>query len=515
MMRAWRWVGLGAVVVLATLAVVAEVMVRRAGPILKGRVVETLSDRFESRVELDELDVSVIRGLEVSGKGLRIFAPDDVVAAGAKEPVIGIRRFRFHAGLMGLFVKPTHVGVVRVEGLSIHIPPREVREAGARRPKRKGKTTVEVDEIVCDDSELVIGTMKPNKDPKVFELKHIVLHDVGPNAPWPYDATLMNAVPKGEIHAVGRFGPWNTETPGDSGVTGRYTFDRADLYPIKGIGGTLESVGEFGGVLDRIGVKGTANVPNFSLDTANHAMRLETAFEAVVDGTSGDTYLTEVRAKLGGSEFTCKGAVINVKGVGHAIDLDVDVPAGRIQDFLGLAVKTQPAVMTGVIETKEKLHLRPGKESVVQKLSMAGGFTLTRIHFTNPQVQDKVDGLSERAEKRPKEAKPGAADVMSTMRGRFTMSGGALRLSGLDYKLPGGQVLLDGVYTLDGKTFEFRGKVRTEAKLSEMVASRWKSWLLKPVDPFFHKNGAGAEIPVKITGTEGAPKFGLDLGGKK
>jgi hypothetical protein len=44
-----------------------------------------------------------------------------------------------------------------------------------------------------------------------------------------------------------------------------------------------------------------------------------------------------------------------------------------------------------------------------------------------------------------------------------------------------------------------------------MVASKWKSLLLKPVDPFFKKEGAGAEIPVKVTGTKGAPKFGLDL----
>ena len=69
---------------------------------------------------------------------------------------------------------------------------------------------------------------------------------------------------------------------------------------------------------------------------------------------------------------------------------------------------------------------------------------------------------------------------------------------------------LSGVYSLDGNEFDFDGKVRTNAKLSQMVASRWKSILLKPVDPFFHKNGAGAEIPVKVTGTKGAPKFGLD-----
>jgi hypothetical protein len=44
-----------------------------------------------------------------------------------------------------------------------------------------------------------------------------------------------------------------------------------------------------------------------------------------------------------------------------------------------------------------------------------------------------------------------------------------------------------------------------------MVATWWKSWLLKPVDPFFKKNGAGAQISVKITGTNGTPKFGFDL----
>jgi hypothetical protein len=77
--------------------------------------------------------------------------------------------------------------------------------------------------------------------------------------------------------------------------------------------------------------------------------------------------------------------------------------------------------------------------------------------------------------------------------------------------MPGADVNLVGVYSLNGEQFEFTGKVRTKAELSQMVASRWKSWMLKPVDPFFKKNGAGAEIPVKVSGTKSAPKFGLDL----
>jgi hypothetical protein len=95
--------------------------------------------------------------------------------------------------------------------------------------------------------------------------------------------------------------------------------------------------------------------------------------------------------------------------------------------------------------------------------------------------------------------------------GQFVMEGGKLRFSKLEYKLPGATVALTGEYSLDGDRFEFEGKMRTDAKVSQMVASKWKSILLKPVDPFFKKNGAGAEIPVKISGTKSAPKFGLDL----
>ena len=363
-----------------------------------------------------------------------------------------------------------------------------------------------------DDSRLVIGTDKPDKDPKLFELKHIVLRDVGSQSASPYDATLINAVPKGDIHAVGTFGPWNTESPGDSAVTGKYIFQHADLNTIKGIGGMLHSVGDFTGRLNRIEVKGTADVPNFSLDTANHPVPLHTQFSAIVDGTSGDTYLQPVDAKLGASRFSCSGAVVNIKGKGHTIDLDVDVPAGRIEDFLQLAVKTQPVVMTGVLEMKTKLHIRPGKESVTQKLGLNGEFKLQQMHFTNPDMQDKVDMMSLRAQGDPKEAKPGAEDVNSHMSGKFQMADGKLNLQDLNFVMPGATVRLAGVYTLDGKKFDFNGKVRTDAKLSQMVSSRWKGWMLKVADPFFHKHGAGAEIPVKITGTNTAPKFGLDIG---
>ena len=492
--------------------VIGFVVVRRATPILKGRVVETLSSRFDSRVELDGFHVSVVKGLEVSGDGLRIFPPDDVMAAGATKPLISLGHFSFFANLPGLFIKPMHVGTVYVSDMGVNIPPRQMREQGKQGSRHIGKIQIVVDKIVCDNSRLVIGTNKPNKDPKVFELKHVEMRDVGPNAPWLYTAILVNAIPKGNIDATGSFGPWVNDSPGDSTVTGHYTFEHANLNPIKGIGGILSSVGDFKGQLDRIVVDGTTDTPDFSLDTANHPMPLHTSFHAIVDGTSGDTYLQPVQARLGKSDFTCKGAIINVKGKGHIIDLDADVPDGRIQDFLQLAVKTEPAIMTGQLQMKSRVHIDPGPESVTRKLSLKGGFTLSTIHFTNPNVEDKVDMLSLRAQGNPKAAKPGAADVHSKMIGDFVMEKGRLRFSKLDYRLPGADVSLSGVYSLDGREFDFTGKIRTKAELSQMVASRWKSWLLKPIDPFFAKDGSGAVIPVKISGTKSDPKFGLNLG---
>jgi hypothetical protein len=508
--RVWKWVSVSLLIAVIILATIGEVVLHRAMPILKGRVIETLSTRFNSRVEMDGFSVSVFKGIEVSGDGLRIFPVEEVMAAGATEPLITLGHFSFHASLTGLFVKPMHVGIVHVSNMAIHIPPREMRQHAPPHARHLGKIKITVDEIVFDDSKLIIGTIK-DKDPKDFEMSHIVMRNIGPDAPWKYDATLVNAIPKGDIHATGTFGPWNNESPGDSTVTGNYTFDRVDMNTIKGIGGMLSSIGEFSGQLNKIVVDGTTETPNFSLDTANHAVPLHTKFHATVDGTSGDTYLQPVEARLGDSEFTCRGAVVNVKGKGHIIDLDVNVPDGHIQDFLRLAVKTSPVVMTGRLQMKTKLHIRPGKESVSQKVGLKGGFTLREIHFTNPEVEDKVDMLSLRAQGDPKDAKPGAEDVQSQMVGEFVMGGGKLDFSKLDYTLPGAEVTLAGEYTLDGDRFEFAGKVRTKAKVSQMVASKWKSVLVKPVDPFFKKNGAGAEIPVKVSGTKSAPKFGLDL----
>ncbi len=77
--------------------------------------------------------------------------------------------------------------------------------------------------------------------------------------------------------------------------------------------------------------------------------------------------------------------------------------------------------------------------------------------------------------------------------------------------MQGAKIQMDGVYSMNGDVFDFHGKARLHAHLSEMVGG-WKSILLKPIDPFFAKNGAGTEVPIKVTGTRSEPHFGLDFG---
>jgi hypothetical protein len=245
-------------------------------------------------------------------------------------------------------------------------------------------------------------------------------------------------------------------------------------------------------------------------------MPLHTVFHAYVDGTSGDTYLDPVQARLASSDFTARGKVVLIRGQGHDIDLKVDVPHASIQDFLELGVKTQPPLMNGVVTMKAHLHIPPGDKRVPQKIELAGAFELHDVRFNNPQFQDKVDGLSARAQGKPKDvaaySTDHAAEVSSMMSAKFSLAHGQMTVDDLHYQIPGALVLMNGVYSLDGNLFEFKGHVRTDATASQMVTG-WKSWLLKPVDPFLKKNGAGLELPISISGTQGDVHFGLALHG--
>lgn len=516
--RRWIvWIGVAFVLVAVVGAAAVMWGLRQMQPMLRKKVVETLSARFHSPVELDRLEVSMRRGVIVTGGGLRILylaGPTKPDARPNAPPMLVVDSFEFRTGWRELLRPTTRVVAVKVRGLQVNIPPKEERGKGMPDDlKRKGQSIlgIAVDTIECTDAKVVIETSK-GKKPLEFDVSKLVLTDVGLKKPFQYDAVLRNPKPVGDVHSTGHFGPWQDDNPRDTPLDGSYEFTHADLSSIHGIGGILSSTGKFGGTLGEIAVEGVTETPDFRLDVSDHALPLHTEFKAVVDGTTGDTRLDEVKARVGRSELTASGAVARGVGApGHDTDLHVVMEKGRIEDMLALGMKAKPALMRGALALKMHVEIPPGPASVSRKMRLAGTFAIHDAFLNNAKMQQQLDAMSERAKGKPHLANAQDAEVVgSTVSGRFSQADALLDVSELNFAMPGAQVAMSGQVHLVGSTFEFHGKVRTEATASQMTTG-WKSLLLMPFDRLLKKNGAGVELPIKVTGTGSRYDLRLDF----
>src|SRR5271163_947832 len=308
-----RWlagISLALIVALAAAAIAAS----HAEPIVRQAVIDTLAKRFKSRVELDAFHVSLPKGLQVSGGGLRIFGETDPNNhEPGVQPIINVEEFEFRMGILAFFHSPMHVDTVYVKGLRLNLPPREHRDEMTKMEPKGGKIEIVVDRFVCDKAQLIVNTLKPGKLPLEFDIESLKMTTIGPGSPLHFDANLTNPKPVGNVLSSGSFGPWQTDSPRDTAVSGTYSFSHADLGSIKGIGGMLSSTGKYAGILDKIVVDGATDTPDFHLAISGRAVPLHTDFHAIVDGTSGDTYLQPVNATILTTSLTATGSVVRTK----------------------------------------------------------------------------------------------------------------------------------------------------------------------------------------------------------
>ena len=239
------WLSYVLVLIIVAAAIAGDVLLHHAAPILKAKVIETLSTRFDSRVQLDKFDVSLVKGFQVSGSGLKLYPNHLQIDA----PLIAVNRFSFRVlGWRQLLHTPLRVHHVQVSGLSIHMPPKDQRGnmphlSDNQKPgedQSHAGIKIEVVQIDVDHADLVIENGKPNKVPLDFVINKLTLQSVAAGQPMKFHATLVNPRPIGNIDSSGDFGPFNTQSPGDTNVRGTYSFRNADLNSIKGLGGILE-----------------------------------------------------------------------------------------------------------------------------------------------------------------------------------------------------------------------------------------------------------------------------------
>lgn len=529
--RRWIWtlVTLGAALTIALVMFAAAVPLRSAT--LKRQIIESLGERLNSDVSLDDLSLRLYPRLQVEGKGLLIRHRRRPGAA----PLIAVKRFSVDADLIGVIRK--RVNHVTLQGLDISIPPSEgdgddrqddrqdhrlhpatgaVATIGTTdaRPRRGSNFLVQsgvvIDSLESANARLIIVPSKPDKAAKVWQIHTLHMRNVGVEGAMPFEAALTNAVPPGEIVTKGQFGPWNRDNPGDTPLDGSFTFDNADLSVFKGIGGRLASNGSYAGALNYIEVHGETRTPDFVIAVGGHPFPLATKYHTIVDATNGDTRLERIDAEFLQSSLVATGAVLDGPPGEHGrtVSLDVVMNRARIEDVMRMAVNTAQPPMTGGLELTTKMLLPPGETDVVERLQLNGRFTMSHAKFTDPDVQNKIVELSHRGRGKPQAAKE---PVASDFKGQFVLKNGRLALRQLMFAVPGAQVRLAGSYELKRERLAFKGNLLMDAKVSQAVTGI-KSLLLRIADPLFSRRGGGSSVPIKIEGTRSDPKFGLDIG---
>jgi hypothetical protein len=514
--RKWLyWIGGAVVVVILLLIAVTWYAARRFEPYLREQTIAYLEKRFDSKVEMGDLDISLpfespIETLRRAGEGwvatvnggrliLRYQGRTDI------PPFFAVQGYNFQLDVGSLIKKKPVVQRLELKGLEVNIPPK-----GERPPmKSKGGAAPEITIalLTANGSKLAILPKDPEKEPLRFDIHELRMRDAGAGRAMPYEAQLTNAKPPGIILAKGGFGPWNSQSISDTPLDGDYTYDNADLGVFKGIKGSLSATGHFQGVLGNITTDGESSTPDFRLSTSGNPVPLHTKFHAVVDGTNGNTILQPVIATLGRTRFRLNGGVVRYAGDrGKTISLNAVFEKGYVEDALRLAMKGKP-ILEGPLDLKVTIDLPPGKGEVADRLRLAGRFALREAQFTSATVQQKIDEMSRKAQGQPKN--PEINQVAANLQGTFRVANGVVNFPELRFLVPGAAVDLAGNYKFRNEQLDFHGTLRLDARLSQ-TQSGWKRILLKPIDPFFAKDGAGMLVKIKVTGTRSDPEFGRD-----
>ena len=512
MPKALRY-GLISVCLLAVgVGIFATFYVKTLTPRIKARVIRALEDRFDADIDLKTVSVALLPRPEVTGEELTIRHRQ----WNTPHPLIYIRRFRAATDYTTLLDWRNRVDIVNLEGLEIHISPHGGATVGEGGKSSAGANRLRfvIQTIEANGALLEIEPKQAGKDPLRFQIQQLVMHSVGPGKAMSFTTKLMNARPPGLIDSTGNFGPWQRDDPGSTAVSGDYALHEADLGVFKGISGILSSDGSYHGVLERIDVDGKTSTPKFDLRATGDPVPLNTIFHAIVDGINGDTILDPVDATFLHSEFICKGTIVQQPGApGKTVTLDAITKRARMEDILKLVVGGKP-IVTGDVNFTSKIEIPPGHEEVIDKLKLDGQFALVSATFTSPKAQRRLNTLSDRArgvnKNEEDNSQGGAPAVASNLRGRFKLARAEASFAGLSFRVPGAEIGLAGTYNLLSGKVDMNGQFRMQATLSE-TQSGVRHILLKPLDRFFEKPGAGFELPIEVSGTRDQPVIGATV----
>ena len=443
-----------------------------------------------------------------------VFRPPGAAGTKAADPIISIRTLTIESTFVGLFRKTKTIRRLVADGLSIHVP-----AGGAKLHSQGGSSgdQVLIEELRADDATLELARGDGGERGLVFPIHHALFRNVNGSSTIPFEVSLHLPVPPGEVESFGWIGPWSPKgTVRSTPVSGSYALKGATLDVFKGLGGQVSSRGQFTGNLERLAVSGATDAPAFLVKDGGHPTHISTQFRGAVDLRNGNVFLPQFQARLGKTNLAAHATIAGTPK--KTVTLIVTEGKGDIQDLMMMFSSAPRPSITGPIVFHTQIVLPPEDRIFKERLQLAAEFIIDPARFSDAHTQMSIDQLSERAEGKKDKGKDfdkdddesGYERVLTNLKGDVRLRNGTAAFSLISFSVPGAQARMRGTYGLVNKRVNFRGTMRMQATVSQATTGK-KSFFLKAIDPFYKKRGAGAELPVTMTGSYGNTHFGAAL----
>jgi hypothetical protein len=410
---------------------------------------------------------------------------------------------------------------VEVAGLRVEMPPPGSRASQEDFPPGSSADFTGPDtaiaEMVIHDS--VLDIQRTGAVPLSFLLRRLVFTNVLKNRAAGYTVDMQNALPTAQIHATGNFGPLNPQNLGATPVSGTFTITALRLHDVGEISGTLSATGRFRGPLASIAATADSTTSDFAVEDG-HRSAVAATIQCTVNGLNGDVVIHGLAARTGATVIHAAGAVQQGRqGSPKATNLDLEVKDGRAEDLLRLFMH-QDVPVTGIVWVHAHAYLAAAVNGAafLHRLHVQGTFAVPREVLSDHRTEESLTAFSDRAQgkKAPdpkvdsKTDRSASSDALSSLEGTADIRDGVVSSRRLTFRVPGAEAHVDGTFNLHSKVVHLVGNLRMEADISH-AETGFRSWLLKPLAPFFRKKHAGAVVPVAVTGGPGHYQVTQDL----
>lgn len=360
-----------------------------------------------------------------------------------------------------------------------------------------------IERLAVHDSLLEV--LRKSGKPLEFPIKQVEITNLHKGEAFTYAVDMQNAIPHGRIIARGSMGPITEHNFDATPLSGTFAFTGVNLHDVGEISGTLDSRGEFKGSLEQMQVEASQTTPNFAVQDGKPT-RVDATIQGSLKAANGDLAVQAIEVRIGQTAIHAAGTI---EGNPKKTNLDITVDHGRAQDVMRPFIHDEVPV-SGPVSLKSHAYLGPPGDGFVAKLRVTGNLNVPAEKITDHDTEKSLSAFSQRAQGKQKNtglasdpnAPPPGADVLSSLQGPVRIENGVASTSRLRFRIPGAETVLVGTYRFHDDAVHLTGDLKMDTDISH-TATGFKSFLLKPLAPFFKKKNAGAVIPIAVTGLPG------------